>query len=49
MPRRVARSPTHPAQRLVIDLGINHLTLNPAMLRMLSDQVDADADLGPVR
>jgi long-chain acyl-CoA synthetase len=37
------------AHRLIGDHGIDNLTINPAMLRMLIDQVPAGGDLKPVR
>jgi long-chain acyl-CoA synthetase len=37
------------AHRLVVRHGIDNLTINPSMLRMLIDQVPAGADLAPVR
>jgi long-chain acyl-CoA synthetase len=37
------------AHRLVKRHGIDNLTINPAMIRMLIDQVAAGADLAPVR
>lgn len=36
-------------KRLVDRHGIDNLTINPAMLRMLLEQLPAGADLGPVR
>jgi long-chain acyl-CoA synthetase len=37
------------AHRLIGEHGIDNLTINPAMLRMLIDQVPAGGDLKPVR
>jgi long-chain acyl-CoA synthetase len=37
------------AHRLVRRHGIDNLTINPAMIRMLIDQVEPGADLAPVR
>jgi long-chain acyl-CoA synthetase len=37
------------AQRLVARHGIDNLTINPTMMRMLLDQVPANEDLRPVR
>ena len=37
------------AKRLVDQFGIDNLTLNPAMLRMLLDEVPAGQKLGAVR
>jgi long-chain acyl-CoA synthetase len=37
------------AKRLIDRHGINNLTINPAMMRMLLDQLPASEDLGPVR
>ena len=37
------------AKRLIDRHGIDHLTINPAMMRILLDQVPAGENLGPVR
>jgi long-chain acyl-CoA synthetase len=37
------------AKRLIDRHGIDHLTINPTMMRVLLDQLSDDDDLGPVR